>query len=260
MSAAGGPVVMGGMMIYPDTASLPEELQCYVRDAGAGLRVFHHPFCIQILPIGLPDRIEAHLSARLAEAEDALRKEGVEAYLWRLEKPYRLNALHDAVQAGSFDDDPKAYWKLLGRIWMDSDIEEDAGVWGALLAVELPGKYAMTEPGARKRLAEKGEVLRVYRGVQAPDEIEARNETFSGYSWTLDRGVAVKFANRMIAAPDLAWVAQADVPAMQVQAYLTGRGEEEVVIAPEDIDDIDDVLLLPAEEVADDYCPLNDLL
>lgn len=68
--------------------------------------------------------------------------------------------------------------------------------------------------------------LKVYRGQRGDDPL--------GCAWSLDRGVAERFARGAsfrcaIANPR---IIESSVPRGMILAYLTGRGEEEVIINP----------------------------
>lgn len=72
----------------------------------------------------------------------------------------------------------------------------------------------------------KGSVLRVYRGQPEGAPL--------GCAWSLDQRIAEKFAKGAWARTPVAggMIAVADVPRINVLAYLTGRGESEVILDP----------------------------
>lgn len=78
-----------------------------------------------------------------------------------------------------------------------------------------------------------GDYITIYRGQLS------NNEEDIGLSWSLDKDIAKRFATgaamRMLCD---GWLATAKVPKSEVIAYITGRGEEEVIINPNSPEDI----------------------
>lgn len=227
-----------GQKVYMRRDDLPVHLQHHCSPVeGTGLHVFHHQYCISIFPMVLPLTIEAYIEEREAEAMRAWQEHGVDAYLSRMERPYRLSTLLSLVEDGYFNQDPHTYWKLVGKYWIDSEIDESDPVWGQLLAIHFEGRASMMSRKERAALEAMPDMISVYRGVQGKDRILAEFSCHAGHSWSTDRNVAVKFALRH-ASNTSSWVTHCQVPKTLVVAYLTHRGESEIILRPRDIRDL----------------------
>ena len=102
--------------------------------------------------------------------------------------------------------------------------------WG----VALPDGQTLTnDPEAFAALPTE---LTIYRGSGSPDA------AINGFSWTLDRTIAEKFArlttisigsSAMVPRKELGFVAAMNIYKSEISLYLTGREEAEVVIHPD---------------------------
>jgi hypothetical protein len=136
------------------------------------------------------------------------------------ERPYRLDALWQ--HADLLPD--SEFWSLAGEVWIDSEnIWQKDRLWRAILRQprEHPEFFMGEEDHEALLLLPK--TLTIYRGAQT-----GLNE--HGLSWTLDRERAEWFANRFEKADPI--VLEREIPKADIFAYLTGRGEEEIVLRP----------------------------
>ena len=81
-------------------------------------------------------------------------------------------------------------------------------------------------------------IIQVWRGVEGLDAAAAQEAVTSGHSWSIDQKIAERFAKSFARSTGGAWVASAQIPKTQVVAYLTNRGEAEIILRPRDIADL----------------------
>lgn len=225
---------------YGTPRDLPESLRHHVRVLpGSSFQSFHHPFLVDILPLGLPAPIEEILQAREDQAWAQLEKGAVASYIFRHERPYRMTELLRLVRGGYFDGSLRSsvrYWRLLASVWMDAEEDEASLLWGLLLAARLPARGAMTSSADRRALRAMPARLALYRGLQAEDEDAALDAACVGYSWTLSHATAGFFAQRHLRPDQSAWIARTQIDRDQVIAYLTRRGEAEILVESAELD------------------------
>ena len=248
---------MMDMVIYTKPEDLPHHLQHRCMPVGAtGWHIFHHPFCVTPFPLAFPVPIEEILEIRASKADEARQAREFGDYLFRLERPYRLEALLDLVQDGAFDQAPAEAWSLARTLWMDSEIDDSDPVWGAILGMDIPGSEAfMTEEEHAAMVGLPDPVL-LWRGISGPDEDSALDACLAGHSWSFDREIAVKFANRNRLSDSRGWVASMEIPKADIVACLLGRGESEIIVRPSRAS-MRDIVLEPAPRRGDDFGPLQ---
>jgi hypothetical protein len=162
------------------------------------------------------------LAHKRAEAAAALAAEDWSTFMWIHERPWRLDALLEI--ADRLDD--KTYWDLVGTVWADSEnIWQNLYEWGELLSDRRPGHEAMMDDDELMALHALPDTLTIYRGHRAWNQ--------DGWSWTLDSAKAEWFAKRLAQEGDECYVTVAEVDKVDVVAYLAGRGEDEIVVDPE---------------------------
>ncbi len=127
----------------------------------------------------------------------------------------------------------KKFYAMLPQLWQGSDTT--GGV-----AKYLPQwKEAFIAHGRRVitdgKPLPKGDPLTIYRGQDRSVPLGV-----FGISWTLDRAMAESFAAGKWArqANRDGLVYEALAPRSEILAYLTGRGEREIIIAPDRLQDI----------------------
>lgn len=156
------------------------------------------------------------------------------------DKAFRNNEIDwqtAAILMGSYARfDYLARWWDAGRIKTDELLKDLCDLWRGSdpddtdvrfkrlfrAAYEVKGIYLRD-----KKALPRDKYITIYHG-------QDRIATKTGIAWTLDRTIAVKFARG-------AWarqgdrdgiVLQATIPSHLVIAYITGRGEEEVIVDP----------------------------
>lgn len=243
MSQAGGIAEFKkqGITVYLGRDDLPEHLRHYVRedDDAGGIRFFHHPLLVQLLPMGLPATIEEVLDIRAKAAADEIAQRKYGAHLFRYERPYRIDRLLELTDVGEFDTADRSelrsaaiFWQLAAAVWTDAETDESDPIWTALMHTNVPHRAFMSGIRGRRFIRGLSPTTTVYRGVPARSEALAAELIQAGWSWTTDRRVAAKFARRFCHAPDRPYIAKAVVDRSEIAACLLDRGESEILIEP----------------------------
>lgn len=94
-----------GITVYLGREDLPKHLHHYITedDDAGGIRFFHHPLLVQLLPMGLPATIEEVLDIRAKAAADEIEQRKYGTHLFRYERPYRIDRLLEMNDLGEFD-------------------------------------------------------------------------------------------------------------------------------------------------------------
>jgi len=215
---------------------LDPELARWVEDGPIGPMV-KHPLVYDIAGVnipGLPNRQLARKKAHLVRAREAGDWDTV---VFLHERPWRADALFELVEEFGDRISDADYWRLVGRVWVDSEnIWENTDAWTYLLGAQRRHRLAIMggddtlDATNRAMYDALPENVVVYRGCQ-----QALNE--EGLSWTTDKAKARWFARRFHERRDgppivlVGTVAKADVI-----ACFTDRGESEVVVAEGSVD------------------------
>lgn len=195
-------------------------LQDYLRDGPLG-QMIHHPLIIEIIyDENFNTMINQRFKRKEQEVALALHNKDYSRYLFLHERPYRANALNEILHVI-----PKEkYWDLVHSVYIDTEnYYENKKFWDMVFTstFDVPEKY--------KLQTEEKEVL-VYRGF-------SEKGAERGISWTLDKEVAMWFANRWNQKQP--GVAVAKVDRSQIVCYYEGRSEKEVILNPEFVKKMD---------------------
>ena len=229
-------------------ATVPTEAPVSIEDAFNTLIHKREPLCAELQPYFYPssgakgdfpvvkhpllfsvphsDSMNAFLNkqieVRKEQARAHLASGAYESYVWMHERPFRLEAFLEVYRKLS---DSK-YWKTLAHLWTDSEnIYQNFEAWVAMLNAPRPSRESMMEKDDREALAAMPKVIRVYRGCYGYNR--------HGLSWTIDKNRARWFSRRF--APvrrSKPLVLVGDVPKSKVIAYLSNRGESEIIADP----------------------------
>ena len=158
----------------------------------------------------------------LAEARET---QDWDSFIWIHERPWRLEALQEIAP----DLSNQKFWNLVARVWIDSEnIRENYRAWDRLLRIDRLGRQFMMDDVEQEALAQLPDVITVYQGRTGSRD--------DGWSWTTQRKTAEWFARRFaLLEQDEAWVATGTVDKANVLAYLLGRSEAEILVAPESV-------------------------
>lgn len=141
------------------------------------------------------------------------------------QRPYRYDAF---LQIAS-DLTDEEYWRVLRYVWVDT---ENPHEWDDIRDLFFDEQRRDTRAlfmtdEERAQLAAMGDEITVYRGFCMPGAEE-------GWSWTIDRERAEWFARRFAHRGE-AQLAIGTIRKADVVAYLTDRGEDEIVADPDDV-------------------------
>lgn len=208
--------------------ALDPELAAYLVDSPLG-PVIKHPL---VYSIPHSPQLNAMANARLRAKQDgcrhAMHTQQWSQYLFLHERPYRVDAfMRIAAQLTA-----RAYWTSLAELWIDAEnIAENEQMWITLLQdnSRIKSRHLMMAAPERRHLAQQPATLRIYRGFTC-------DERQHGMSWSLDAEVSRRFALRF-EGHGRPRVAAGTVERAAVIAYLNGRGEHEIVVAPAAVSD-----------------------
>lgn len=156
--------------------------------------------------------------------------------MWSLaDKPERLRCFHKIIMELDTEGlTAERFWKEYWSIWQSSEnLFADGEIFHDLLAFgrKLGPPIVGLDDEEREALEAMPDEVEVYRGSCPHNQL--------GWSWTTDLEKARWFAGRSV-GDTTRYVSVVTVPKSSIIGYLTGRGESEVVIDPDDIDgDID---------------------
>ena len=150
-----------------------------------------------------------------------------------IHKPYRLPIF---VQLIEFFNE-KQYSEILIDLWISTEFPHQNGVSLMCNLFDKSKKRYMMDNEEKKRLKNLGNIITIYRGLQGEAKIKA-------LSWTLDKKQAIWFATRF---SQKGRVFKSQIEKKYIYAYKNDRGESEVIINPNHLMRIEEVLY-PVEE------------
>lgn len=215
--------------LHPDLAE-------WIVDSPFG-KSLKHPLVFEV--IYAPGMQDGMLNERYEQKRDAcacyLAEGNYSGFVWMHERPYRLDAL---LQVAEEIEDDAEFWELVGSIWVDTEnLWQNYDEWHDVLHAERGDRTAMMDDDERAALAALPDEVTIWRGYNADDEDDERH---IGFSWSLRRDCAEWFAERFASHRGRARVLCARVRKADVVALFTGRGEDEIVVLPEHLIDIEE--------------------
>ncbi len=198
------------------------ELQIYYELKGpGGCPCIRHPLYYSILHVPQLNRMANEglkLKKQYLAAKESCGKFSEAIALH--ERPYRFEALLRYAPQIKYDEQ---FWDTFGWVWTDSEnLWQNARIIRRLLKLNRPGREHMMSEQEREALAKLPAHVQVYRGH------DGRNP--NGMSWTTDRDSAVWFSTRLLTDGRRGYIASAVVAREQIDAYLLGRNEHEIVL------------------------------
>ncbi len=201
---------------------LVPELQRYLVKSPLG-QTLRHPLVLHVMFSSVfaqsANRTLAHKREKLTEADK--RKDFSTAIMLH-ERPFRLQAFLDR-QWDMVDSD---YWHNLSRVWIDSEFPYvNDRMWRTLWNSPRPEKHWSMKANDHRMfdyLSRQPE-LTVWRG--AGHSLARR-----GLSWTTDKDKAQWFADRFGDRGKDSYLWQLTIPGSKIIAYLSDRGESEVIL------------------------------
>jgi hypothetical protein len=199
---------------------LHPDLVPYISESPGLGSCLRHPLLYQLFYTSqLNALINEQYQQKLTCVNEAFESQNWSRYLWFHERPYRVEKLAE-IQDFLSDEE---YWKLLGSVWTDSEnLWQYGRLPGYLVRSPRPGKEKMMDEEEQAFLAALPEEFMVFRGHHGHNRL--------GFSWTLSYWKAQWFANRLNHRRQ--GVIQAVVRKQDAIAVLLGRGELEIVVDP----------------------------
>lgn len=208
---------------------LDKELMAYYEEAE--FPMVRHPLVYAVPFFDSPDYV-AQLNKQLVSKKEAVEKALMEKeynrYVFLHERAYRIEAFQE-IAPGLTD---QQYWPLLREIWTDSEnIFQNAMQWWEMISSPRQRRALFTACDCRGVLKRMPAELTIYRGT-TDREMEGH---YLGFSWTISREKAEWFATRLLKEGQVPVVATATVRKKDIVGYIDGRGEQEIVVEPKDL-------------------------
>ncbi len=229
-----------GFHVLSSITDIPSHIRRYVtQDDVCKLHFFKHPLYVSMLPLVTPLPLEEFIQVRTDFAEKALLDDGARRYLFLHERAFRSTTFLEMYDDGYWQEalsnprKAREFWRCAAYVWADCEEDEDAGIWEDILTCDIPHQGFMTKSADRKALKAMGDTITVYRGVQGQTKQDALEDGMLGFQWSLSKDIAKFFSHRFLRKPNRGFVLTATARTSDVLAYLTSRGESEVIIHPE---------------------------
>jgi len=191
----------------------------------------HGPLLVMFISDSKPEELNAHFHAKKALADRFLKNVRFDpmAYLYLIERPYRIDAL---IKIRNRITDAQ-YWRCLGEFWEDAEYPHQRfTTWLRLFKSKRRYRPLMMRRKDRKFFEGLPKTLTIYRGYQ-----HGIHRHKMGLSWTLSKEKAVWFAYRR---PENGkpMVALGRCRKADVFCYTNGREEDEIIIDPAHITNV----------------------
>lgn len=185
------------------------------------------------LSVELPFKSMAEVANHSYEQKRRQVAKAIEADDWMTfvllhERSWRLPALLDAIE--QHDWNLRRLWPVVGHVWIDTEsVRYHNEHWREIWSTTCSRRKFAMEAKDRAKLRRMPDELIVWRGVSHKGAVR-------GLSWTLDRDMAVWFANRTSSGRAPRFLVEGRIRKADVCAYFTGRNESEVVVLPEHVE------------------------
>ena len=232
-----------------------EDVEFYITEFSNGMRFIKHPLVNEIVIGGLDDKIPENFKMAVLpkgyDAEtfgeayvvkinykqellnEAINQENWDEVYMLLSKPYRLSWLEENYDLIT---DEKAYYEFLKDAYVDSEFPMSGFYeYEDLLKLFWHKNYP-------KLMMDKDELafynqlpneLTIWRGIRVEDELDEEN---IGFSFTLDKEKAEWFAKRFSQdGRGTPMLIEAKVKKDKILSVFLNRGEEEVLVSPDNI-------------------------
>jgi len=215
--------------------NLDRELQAYLETDG-DFPMIRHPLVFAVPFLEIPeevDRVNKQLAAKKEMVDKALANRRWSEFVFLHERPYRIGAFQEIHP----DMTDREYWPLLRDVWTDSEnIFQNHIEWWEALTSPRQRRVLFTSSADRAVLKKLPETIHVYRGTT---QVEMDGH-YLGFSWTLSEEKAVWFAKRFQRPSDgPPVIASADLLTKHAIGYIDGRGEQEIVVEPKELQRLD---------------------
>ncbi len=216
-------------------AELHPSLKHFIQDGPMG-KMIHHPLIVEMfLAPEMHDMINKRFEYKKKAIKTAKEEKKWERVIWHHERPYRIEAFLCLDE--EFDISDKDFWSIMSEIMIDTENRwQHASIISELLDSRR-GRRSLMDEDDRKVFDELPDEVTVYRGCQEVLETWPHHNR-EGMSWTLSKEKAEWFAKRFKREHSL--VLTGVCQKEDIIAVLLGRGEEEVLIDPVDVEVTDE--------------------
>lgn len=187
----------------------------------AGTLWISHPLLYELPPVrpGQEERANMALAKAREHLAEIETREAWEQAIFEHAPDYRLAAFLRYAEKLTDDE----YWRLASEVWTSYTFTSfgQHQEWASVLSSSRPGRSAMMSEHERTELGKLPAVVRVFRGFDYSNGQR-------GYSWTLSKDVAHRFARDGING-GVQMVVEGEVDRDAIIALLLRNGEAEVV-------------------------------
>lgn len=223
---ASGPSYFQDMLDNPEELD-PELAECLVTlvtQRGTILAIKHRLVNEIFYLEAMNPRYNATLKFKRKILAEAYAAKDWYSYIRITERPWRATALLEVASEMSDTE----YWQQVAHVWIDTEnMWEWADSIEEIMHADRPCREAMMEDDDRERLDELPNQITVYRGHQDKNQ--------EGWSWTTNQERACWFAHRFGNKDSYRAVTTGTVDKGDVIASFLARGEDELVIDPDDV-------------------------
>ncbi|MBP6754926.1 MAG: hypothetical protein KA210_02165 [Bacteroidia bacterium] len=205
--------------VYSDGEELLPELKVSLIDGGLfNKKSIQHPLVIGNLDLMPNSYYNTQLIRKQQKLKEFEKNNDFESYLFLIEKPFRIMFFSELVKQNKIKRLSKKYWEILSSLWTGSEnIFQHKELWKELLKDKTSSHYFMSKKDLEFYNSLENEFI-VYRGY---------NQWEDGYSYTIDKDVAIWFAKRF---GQNGMVKERLVKKEDVFAFTNSRKEKEIII------------------------------
>ena len=208
------------------TTKLHDDLTRHIeKDTALGDFIKHPLLFMAGYDESMTDMVNESYKRKYKEAEKARKNKDWTLWLMLHERPYRL----DAFMSVCSQLQGKEYWKHLAWVWIGTEFPTvNKDVWLQLFTRKMANRRKMMSGKERRTLYNlPDEDIDIYRGY-------GDDEHADGISWTLSYEKADWFAKRWNS--ENALIAEGVCKKKDIIAFLDKRGEQEIIIDPDNVD------------------------
>jgi hypothetical protein len=205
--------------VYSDGEELLPELKSSIIDGGLfNRKSIQHPLVIGDLDLMPNSYYNIQLIRKQQKLKEFEKNNEFESYLFLIEKPFRVLFFSELVRQKKIKKLSKTYWRILSSLWTGSEnIFQHKELWKELLKDKTNSHYFMSKKDLEFYNSLENEFI-VYRGY---------NQWEDGYSYTIDKDVAIWFAERF---GQNGLIRERLVKKEDVFAFTNSRQEKEIII------------------------------
>ena len=204
---------------YADDEELMKELkESIVDDDLFNIKLIQHPLVIGDLGSNSNSFYNKELIRKQQKLNEYEKKKNYKSYLFLIEKPFRVLFFIKLIKQNKIKKFSKKYWRILRFLWTRSEnIFQHKELWKELLKDKTNSHYFMSKKDLEFYNSLENEFM-VYRGY---------NQWEDGYSYTIDKDVAIWFAERF---GQNGLIRERLVKKEDVFAFTNSREEKEIII------------------------------